>query len=280
MPSEGSLGGLGELLRSRRERLCPADVGLPARARRRTPGLRREEVAQLANVSTTYYTFLEQGRATRPSPEVVDALAAALRLDPVEQRHLRDLAYAVAQHHADEPETLAEPVRRLVRRLDPHPTYVKGRRWDILAANASAVALFGGWDGNEHQTPNMLRWMFTDPAARDLYTDWSTEARGMLARFRAATAARPNDPAAHALLEEIRGVSTEARSWWQRHHVAPIGSGDKTLRHKIVGELRLEHAVLHVGGQPDQHLVTFSGLERDESDRFEHLHHLATTIGC
>lgn len=277
--ASGMHGGLGQLLRSRRERLRPCDVGLPDGSRRRTPGLRREEVARLANVSTTYYTFLEQGRATRPSPEVLDSLAAALRLDPVEQRHLRDLAYAVSEDRADRPESLVGPVRRLVGRLGPSPTYVKGRRWDILAANPSAVALFDGWGAPEVRAPNMLRWMFTDSMARYVYVDWAREARGMLARYRTATAARPNDIEAEALLDGIRAESAEARAWWHQHHVAPIGSGAKTLRHREVGELRLEHAVLHVGGDPDQHLVSFSGAGGDEISRFERLHQLGRALG-
>jgi transcriptional regulator with XRE-family HTH domain len=278
---QARVGSLGELLRSHRERLRPVDVGLPDRGRRRTPGLRREEVAELANVSATYYTFLEQGRATRPSPEVLDALARALRFDPLEHRYLRDTAFAVSQASADSKEVVPRQVRRLVRQLDPQPTYVKGRRWDVLAANASAVALFSDWGaGGGEGPPNMLKWMLTNDAARQLYADWESEARGMLARFRAACAQRPNDTEAARLLEEIRGSSSEVASWWSRHEVAPIGCGTKELHHHAVGRLALEHAVLHVGDDPAQHLVSFSSSSDEVAATFEILHALGAPRGC
>src|SRR4051794_5344348 len=150
------------LLRTWREQLSPQDVGIPAGPRRRTTGLRREEVARLADVSVTYYTFLEQGRAKQPSEQVLDALARALRLSPVERRHLHTLARRPVVAAA--PEVVAPGVRAFVDRLDPCPTYVKGRRHDILVANRSARALFRDWGG---QPANSVRWMFTDPAARD-----------------------------------------------------------------------------------------------------------------
>ena len=132
---------LADLLRSRRGRLRPAEVGLPAGARRRTQGLRREEVAQLAAISTTYYTFLEQGRDVHPSRQVLDALARALRLNPAERAHLHELAHGHSMPTAPETaEVLVPSVAALVARLDPYPTYVTGRRFDVLAANRAAPA--------------------------------------------------------------------------------------------------------------------------------------------
>ncbi len=271
--------GLGHLLRSRRERLSPGEVGLPSGSRRRTPGLRREEVALLANVSNTYYTFLEQGRATRPSPEVLDALAQALRLDALDRRHLHDLALDTGREVDHEPETLDDAVAALVERLHPDPTYVKGRSWDILAANRAARVLFEDWDAADGRAPNMLRWMFTDPAARRIYLDWEGEARAMLARFHAAVVARPHEPTTSALIDEVREGSPLARRWWDDHDVAPIASGTKALRHATLGVFRLRHAVLHVGGQPDQHLVTFTATSADDTARFEALAALAPPSG-
>lgn len=267
--------GLGQLLRSRRERLSPGDVGLPSGPRRRTPGLRREEVALLANVSNTYYTFLEQGRATRPSPEVLDALAQALRLDALDRRHLHDLALDTGREIDHGPETLDDAVAALVDRLHPDPTYVKGRSWDILVANRAARALFEDWGAAEGRAPNMLHWMFTDPAARRIYVHWEDEARAMLARFHAAVVARPHEPTTSALIDEVREDSPLARRWWDDHDVAPIASGTKALRHPTLGVFRLRHAVLHVGGQPDQHLVTFTGTSPGDTARFEALAALA-----
>lgn len=269
--------GLGPLLRSRRERLSPAEVGLLPGPRRRTPGLRREEVAHLANVSVTYYTFLEQGRATRPSPEVLDALAVALRLDALDRRYLHALALDTGREVDVEPETLDDAVRALVERLHPDPAYVKGRGWDILAANRGARALFADWGARsaEGQEPNMLRWMFTDPDARRVYVEWESEARAMLARFRAAVVARPHESTTNALIEEVLASSPHARRWWHGHEVAPIVSGLKVLHHPTLGVFRLRHAVLHVGGQPDQHLVAFAGDTLEDMARFEALAALA-----
>lgn len=246
MPDE-----LGELLRSRRERLRPGDVGLPGGGRRRTPGLRREEVAALANVSVAYYTVLEQGRAAPPSRQVLEALAAALRFGPAERDHL----YALARAPAGllDPETLAPAVAALVDRLDPCPTYVTGRRYDVLAANRAARALFADWPPGT----NMLEWMFIDPAPRRIYVEWEREAAAQLARFRAA-AARTADPGFAALVDRLRAVSPQVREWWQRHEVARLSSGTKRLWHPAVGELELEHVVLQVADDPEQKIVTFA----------------------
>lgn len=241
---------LGELLRSRRERLQPADVGLPGGGRRRTPGLRREEVAALANVSVAYYTVLEQGRAAPPSRQVLDALSTALRLGPAERDHL----YALAESpSAVTDESLAPAVAALVERLDPCPTYVTGRRYDVLAANRAARALFADWPPGT----NMLEWMFTDPAPRRIYLEWEHEAAAQLARFRAA-AARSADPGFAALVERLCATSPEVRAWWPRHEVARLSSGTKRLWHPATGELVLEHVVLQVADDPEQKVVTFA----------------------
>ena len=177
---------LGQLLRSRRERLAPADVGLPPGQRRRAAGLRREEVALLASLSTTYYTFLEQGRPVRPSAQVLDALAAALRMSAAERRYLHILAGADDDndHHGAPPERLDPAVADLVQRLEPYPTLVKGRRWDVLAANPAARELFADWDTPRTTERNLVRWMFTTDQAREIYLEWEPEARAMLGRGR------------------------------------------------------------------------------------------------
>jgi len=250
---------LADLLRSRRERLQPADVGLSTGARRRTRGLRREEVAQLAAISTTYYTFLEQGRDVHPSRQVLDALARALRLSPAERAHLHELAHG---HQApDSPgtvETLAPAVATLVDRLDPHPTYVTGRRFDVLAANRAARALWTDWPALPPQERNMLWWMFTAPAARTILIEWEAEASALLARFRAAADRHPDDPEFAALIGRLQAGSPEARAWWPRHDVVALSSGTKRLRHPVLGDLELEHVVLQLADDPEQKLVTFT----------------------
>ncbi len=257
---------LADLLRSRRERLTPADVGLPAGTRRRTPGLRREEVAQLAGVSTTYYTFLEQGRDVRPSRQVLAALAQALRLSAAERAHLYQLA-RIGPPAADEDaqaDSLLPALSAMVARLDPYPAYVKGRRWDVLAANRAARGLFADWPARPPEDRNILWWAFTDPAARKVFVDWEHEASAMLARFRAVAARRPDDPDFAELIERLHQASPEVRSWWPRHDVLPVAGGTKRLHHPAIGNVTFEHVVLQVADHPEQILVSFTSADVGE----------------
>lgn len=256
---------LADLLRSRRGRLQPADVGLPAGSRRRTQGLRREEVAQLAAISTTYYTFLEQGRDVHPSRQVLDALARALRLGHVERAHLHELA--LGDRAPDPPETvemLAPSVTALVDRLDPYPTYVTGRRFDVLAANRAARALWTDWPALPPEQRNMLWWTFTDPTAQATLIEWEVEAAALLARFRAAADRHPDEPAFTALIHRLQAASPHARAWWPRHDIVGLSSGTKRLRHPALGDLDLEHVVLQVAEDPEQKLVTFTASDSDQ----------------
>jgi transcriptional regulator with XRE-family HTH domain len=264
-PRSPSRAGLAELLRTRRDRLTPADVGLPAGSRRRTAGLRREEVAQLAGVSATYYTFLEQGRDVRPSRQVVAALAGALRLSPAERAHLFQLAgIPLAADDQDLVETVDSVVGTLVSRLDPFPAYVKGGRWDVLAANRAARALFTDWSALAPGDRNKVWWMFTDPAARKVYVEWEQEASDLLGRFRAAAARRPDDPAFTTLIERLHQASPEVRDWWPRYEVRPVGSGTKRLHHPALGDVAFQHTVLQVADHPEQMLVYFTTSEVPE----------------
>lgn len=249
---------LAMLLRSRRERLQPVDVGLPAGGRRRTPGLRREDVAGLASISTTYYTFLEQGRDVRPSHEVLDALAGALRLSPTERAHIHQLVHGATEATAPMVETLPPDVADLVNRLDPYPTYVTGRCWEVLAANRAARALWTDWYSLPPDRRNMLWWTFTDPAARTVFVEWESEARALLARFRTASAYHPGEPAFTSLFARLRDASAEVRAWWPQHDIAPLSSGSKLLRHPELGELTLRHVVLKLADDPEQKFVTFT----------------------
>jgi transcriptional regulator with XRE-family HTH domain len=255
-----------DLLRSRRERLTPADVGLPTGARRRTPGLRREEVAHLAGVSATYYTFLEQGRDVRPSRQVLAALAQALRLSAPERAHLFQLA-RVAPPATDEDaqaEVLTPALSAMVAQLDPYPAYVKGRRWDVLAANRAARGLFADWPARPPEDRNMLWWTFTDPAARKVFVDWEHEASAMLARFRSAAARRPDDPDFADLIERLQQASPEVRAWWPRHDVLPVAGGVKRLHHPAIGDVTFQHVVLQVADHPEQTLVSFTSADVGE----------------
>ncbi len=264
MALAGDPQALGQLLRSRRERLVPGDVGLPAGIRRRTAGLRREEVALLANLSTTYYTFLEQGRPVRPSAQVLDALASALRMSAAERSYLQVLAQGregvgSAQVVAMAPPERVDPgVAALVQRLDPFPTLLKGRRWDVLAANPAARELFTDWEAMASGERNLVRWMFMTDRAREVYLEWESEARAMLGRFRLAAARHPGDPDFEALIAELRRDSEHVRDWWPRHDVTAVGSGSKKLRHPRLGPVDYTHVVLQIADNPDQTIVTYS----------------------
>jgi transcriptional regulator with XRE-family HTH domain len=261
-----SRGEFGDLLRSRRDRLTPADVGLPAGSRRRTSGLRREEVAQLAGVSPTYYTFLEQGRDVRPSRQVVAAIASALRLSSAERAHLFQLAgVTLAVDEQGRAETVSAVVSEMIARLDPFPAYLKGRRWDVLAANRAARALFTDWQARAPEDRNKVWWMFTDPAARKIYVRWEQEASDMLGRFRAAAARRLDDPEFTGLIERLHQASPEVRSWWPRHDVQSVGGGTKQLHHPALGDVAFQHAVLQVADHPEQTLVYFTTADVQES---------------
>ncbi|MYW02732.1 helix-turn-helix transcriptional regulator [Streptomyces sp. SID3343] len=250
---------LADFLRSRRDRLQPADVDLPAGTRRRTRGLRREEVAHLAAISTTYYTFLEQGRDVRPSRQVLNALGHALRLAPTELAHLHRLAHgAPSGAPVAAPETLAPAVAALVDRLDPYPTYVTGRCFDVLAANRAARALWTDWRARPPEERNIVWWTLAAPEARTTLVDWEFEARSALARFRIAADRNPGDPDFTALVQRLRTDSAEADRWWPEHDVHALGSGKKRLSHPKLGVLDLEHVVLQVADTPDHKLVTFT----------------------
>jgi len=220
----------------------------------------------LAAISPTYYAFLEQGRNLRPSRQVLDALARTLRLTTAERAHIHELVHSDSTpEHLDVTEMLAPAVSALVDRLDPCPTYVTGRRFDVLAANRAARALWTDWEALPLDERNLLWWMFTNPDARTILIDWETEAAAQLARYRASAARHPNDPGFRELIDHLQAASPEARAWWPRHEIAPLSSGTKRLRHPILGELELHHVVLQVADHPDQKLVTFAPAPDDEA---------------
>jgi transcriptional regulator with XRE-family HTH domain len=253
------------MLRSRRDALQPSDVGLPSGRRRRTPGLRREEVALLAAISPTYLAMLEQGRDVRPSAAVLDALADALRLTPAERAHIHQLAHGAARRPDTAAEVLAPGLAALVDRLDPDPAYVTGRRWDLLTSNRAARALWTDWAVLPDDERNIIWWTFTHHAARTILADWHGEAAALLGRLRAAAARHPDDPRFDELIGRLHAASTEARAWWPRHHIAPIGSGTKRLRHPELGELCFDVTVLYSADDPEQKLVIFTPTHADRA---------------
>jgi transcriptional regulator with XRE-family HTH domain len=240
---------LGDFLRSRRERLTPAALGLPDIRRRRTPGLRREEVAELAGIGVDWYVRLEQGRSVRPSLATIDALAQALRLDPAERTHLRALARS-PRHQAFVRETVSDPVRRLVESLN-QPAYVTGRRRDVLAWNAAASDILTDFAQAPEGDRNVLIWMLTNPEARARFgPGWADEAQRMVAQFRATHDLWARDPAFEALMIRLRDGSPEFASWWDAHDIRRSQAGHKVFYYPDRGPLRYEYVTFQANDDP------------------------------
>lgn len=262
----GRLRELGDFLRARRERTAPSDVGLPGSARRRTPGLRREEVAAVAGVSVTWYTYLEQGRDVVPSSEVLCAIGSALRLNSEEFAHLSLLAAPVRGqdlnlHNDDEfdpQEQVAPSVVRVPELLGTSPAYLTGRNTDVLAWNKAAADLFPGLvAGIADPVPNLARWVFLDPRAVHTLVDWQDVAQSVLARVRTNAGRYPDDRQLEALGEELRDGSSAAADWWPRYDIGSARSGTKLVRHTTRGLVSLSHAAFLVADAPDQVLVIY-----------------------
>jgi len=256
----------GAFLRSRRERLSPESVGLPNGFRRRTPGLRREEVALLAGVGTTWYTWLEQGRDVRASAEVLSSLATALRLDPAEREHLFVLnGRPVPETRSFGPEPIEDSLRRMLTGLTGQPAYVLGRRWDVLAWNRAAKVVFGDYATLDGDRRNIMHLVFADPQHRRLLTDWNDIAVTSLGMFRADCARYAGDPDFERLIATLRGASPEFRSWWQRHDVVRRLSNRKRLQHPTCGKMVFEYTSFAVTDQIDMKLVIYTPLEDEET---------------
>lgn len=240
--TEASRRELGDFLRSRRARLAPQAVGLPGGNRRRTPGLRREEVAELAGIGTDWYVRLEQGRDVRPSLATVNALARALRLEPAERAHLRALARG-AEGRSFTVESVPEVVRRVVESL-PQPAYLTGRRWDLLAWNAATAELFADFGTMPKPERNLLLFMLTDARARRVFGRiWATEARRMVAQFRVHHDLWAGDAAFLELATRLRRECPEFTAWWKAHDVRGPGGGRKLLHHPSKGPIWVEYAI-------------------------------------
>jgi transcriptional regulator with XRE-family HTH domain len=246
---------LGDFLRARRGRLRPQDVGLEPGGRRKVSGLRREELALLAGLSTDYYQRMEQGREVRPSDDILDALAAALELDETGRRHLFALARAARRpvRPARDPEHVPESTRRLLRAMRT-PALVLGRHLDVLDHNELAEALFGRPDG----PTNMLMVMFEVPETRDRCPDWESMALDYIGMLRAAVATDPTHPRAVEVVGELSIRSPEFRRMWARHDVRESVRGTKTFRNPRVGDLTLDWDTYPLPGNPGPVLVVYT----------------------
>jgi len=250
---------LGDFLRSRRTRLRSNGIALAVHRRRRTPGLRRVEIAQRAGISVEWYVKLEQGRAVSPSDETIDALGRALELNAVEQAHLRSLVGKTKSLSLAR-ETAPASIRRLVESF-PQPAYVTGQRWDILAWNAAAVELFGDFARMPVKDRNILLFVLTDPKARRLFgTGWAKEAKRMVSLFRVAHDLWAGDAAFAEMVERFGTECPEFNCWWQSHDIGAPVSGTKLLYHPVRGPLHFEYATFQANDDPRLKLAIY--LER------------------
>ena len=265
---------LADFLRKRRAHLKPEEVGLPSGGRRRTPGLRREEVAHLAGVGTTWYTWLEQGRDVRASLDVLEAISRALRLTPAERTHLVLLGRGEVPPPCKSDERVSPTIKRLIENLGPNPAYVIGRRWDYLAWNRAACALLGDFEDVPRAARNHLWMHFMDPARREIFPDWARNSRLIAAKFRADHAHHIGDPSFDELVTTLRKSSPEFCKLWGKHEVATSGPGRRTVLHPVVGTLIFEHAVFHPHDTPEQRMILFSPLPDEDTPA-----KLATLLG-
>ncbi|WIM98488.1 helix-turn-helix transcriptional regulator [Actinoplanes oblitus] len=257
---------LGEFLRSRRARLNPDELGLPSIGRRRVPGLRREELARLAGVSVDHYVRLEQGRTLHFSESVLDAVARALRLDPVERDHLYRLARPFSPADPGREQRVRPGLRRLLRSVGDVPAYVIGRDADVLAWNDLAAALLTDFGALAPEQRNMARLVLLDEGIRRLYVDWPAKVRDVAGFLRLDAARHPADPRTRALIDELRAASPEFRAAWAEHRLKDKTHGTYEYQHPVVGPLTLGFEALRLPDDPDQALVAHTVAEGSPSE--------------
>jgi transcriptional regulator with XRE-family HTH domain len=279
-PSTDHRAALAEFLRARREALSPAQVGLPAGRSRRTPGLRREEVAMLAGVSVTWYTWLEQGRRINASADVLRAIGRALRLDAAGIDHLTALGQPATAAPADVtaygPDDVPSALRRLIASFEPAPAYVLGPRWEFAAWNAAQARLYPPIESLPDEQRSLLWVLFCDSSTRELIVDWDLHARQALAEFRASTTALRDDPVMVAMIERLRTASTEFDGWWAEHDVARFETRLRRFNHPIAGLLTFEYQLLAPAEWPALTVAVQLPVPGDDSaQRLAVRHHVA-----
>jgi transcriptional regulator with XRE-family HTH domain len=262
MDTMGQSAEFGKFLKAMRSRLSPDAAGAgPSTGARRVPGLRREEVARLAGVSTDYYVRLEQGRNIHPSRTVLEAVSRALRLDSSEHAHMLDLL----ENCANNPRTggaavqaVRPALRHLLEAVGEVPAILLGRRSDVLAGNRMAFLLFTDFSALPAGERNLTRWLTLDPAARALFRDWKTVAAEAAGALRIDVGRHPNDPQSNQLVGELAVNSEHFRQWWAGHRVATRSAGTVRLHHPAVGDLELNFENLALPDDPDQTLRVYS----------------------
>ncbi|MFE0457632.1 helix-turn-helix transcriptional regulator [Kitasatospora sp. NPDC058965] len=262
---------LAHFLRSRRERISPEQVGLPSTGRRRTPGLRREEVAQLAAVGVTWYTWLEQGRDIQVSGQVLEAVSRALLLDPNERAHLYALAGAGDPLPTKDCSAVTPAVQLVLEQLSPLPACVLNGRYDVLGYNEMYARMLGGLDRLPFEERNLLWLLFTDPSYQERWVDLEHARRQVVARFRSGLAEHVNDPAWKALLARLRQTSPAFEEAWQRHDVSARDNGSKGFVHPELGALRMDYTNLWLGLRNGTRLVVYTPADDESRAKLDRL---------
>jgi transcriptional regulator with XRE-family HTH domain len=258
---------LAAFLRTRREAVAPEQVKLPRSRGRRTPGLRREEVALLAGVSVTWYTWLEQGRRINASTDVLRAIGRALRLDEAGQDHLVALAQPTAPTAplVASPDEVPTSLRRLIEAMEPAPAYVLGPHWEFAAWNGAEARLYPPLDELDGIERNLIWVLFAGPGVQELIVDWDLHARQALAEFRAATSAVRHDREMVELVERLSEASAEFRCWWPEHDVARFETRLRRFQHPRAGLLTFEYQQLAPAEWPTLRIVVQLPLPGDDS---------------
>jgi transcriptional regulator with XRE-family HTH domain len=267
---------LGAFVRSRRERTSPEDVGLAPSRRRRTPGLRREEVAQLAGVGVTWYTWLEQGRDINPSAEVLDAIARTLRFDAHEHAHLFTLAGVATTTIDDECVKLSSNVQPILDQLEPLPAVVLTARLDLLAFNRVYASLHPGLETMPIEDRNALWLAFTNPQWREVIVEWDEVIGRLVAEYRAGMAEHLDDPAWKTLVSRLHRASPEFTAFWERHDVLGAESRTKLAQHPQVGLVRMEYTNLWLDQRRGMRIIVFRPADDASRTRIETLYESLT----
>jgi len=262
---------LGAYLRDRRTRLDPVAFGFPI-GRRRTTGLRREEVAQRANISPTWYTWLEQGRGGAPSADVLDRIAKGLMLTAPEREHLFMLALGRPPEARYKPVDGVTPrLQRVLDALEISPSLIKTATWDVIAWNRAAAAVFNDYSKLPREQRNILRLMFGNPRVRELQQDWESVARSVVAAFRMDVARAGAAGEVSQMIEELRASSAEFDRLWRDQDVIAHGEGTKRLRHPKAGLIELEFSSFAVEGRPELGMIVYNPASRKDADRIRKL---------
>ncbi len=251
---------LAHFLRTKRQQLSPSAVGLQDRGRRRTSGLRREEVSLLSGVSLTWYTWLEQARDVRPSRQVVDALARTLRLTPAEHGYVLRLIGHPAPEGADDADRLPPHAQQLLDALGSSPAYAITPTWSIIGWNGAYQAFYPGIAAVPRQDRNLLWLVFTDRYVQSMHTHWEHDSRHFLAQFRAETGPRIQEPAIARLVERLQMMSEDFRLGWADHGVEQFTARERHFRHPVVGDLHLAHHRLSLSDDPGIDLVVYTAV--------------------